>query len=370
MQTRTSKFDQAVIYGGRPVCVAYAKRGGTVVLTGIRFESGSAISIDGAADIRRTLSAVIANPAGTLAPNSAGDPLAPFGSELVISVGFTYADGTVEALPAGVFRIEEVEPTSDGAIRVAGVDRSALIAAAKFETPYSIAAGTNVVTAAQALITSRLAGLSFVNDATTTTVGPLVLQEGDADGDPWVQVRRLLAGVGMECFFQPDGSVRIRNVVSPSSASSVWDYAPGVSSLQIGASNRLSTKDTPNVVVVTGESSQGAAPVRATAEITDVGNPLHPANVGSRRVKFIQRTDLTTTAQCQTAATGALLDLAGASEVAGFTAAPHPAHEAGDVVHLSNVTLGLDAYAVLSSWVMRLDLHEPARYTTAGRRSS
>lgn len=370
MQTRTAAFDNAVIYGGRPVCSAYVQRAGAVRISGLQFESGSTISIDAGGDVRRTLNAVIADPDGTYAPNEAGDALAPFGSELVVNVGFRYADGTVEVLPQGVFRIEEVEPTSDGAIRIAGVDRSAIIAAAKFETPYTIAAGTNVVTAAQTLIASRLSGLAFVTDVTTTTVGPLVFQEGDAGGDPWRVVRDLLAGVGMEVFFQPDGSVRIRNVPNPATTPSSWDYAPGATSLQIGSSNRLATRDARNVVVVTGESSQATTPARATAEVTDLANPLHPANIGSRRPMFVQRTDLTTNAQCQTVANAILLDVAGGSEVLSFTAAPHPAHDAGDVVHISNTELHVDTFAVLQSWVMRLDLLEPARYTTAGRRSS
>lgn len=368
MQARTAAFDAAIISGGNVVTTADVQRGGEVVLANVPLSAGE-VSVDGTASVRRSITVTVPDEFGTLRPIAGGSPLAPYGSELVVRQGFRYVSGAVEQVPLGVFRLTDSETFHDGSIGLSGVDRAAVVADNRWETPYVIAAGTNLATAIKDLIGSRLAGLTY-NFATTTRTTPLtVYEEGDRSGDPWSNAQDLARAGGMEVFFDALGGVVLRPVPDPAVDPVVWEYLPGANSIQLAASNRLSTGDARNVAVVTGEGTGVATPLRSVAVLTDPLNPLN-VNAFGRRPVFLTSPLITSQAQADEAARALLLRRAGGSEQLRFSAVGHPAHEAGDVVRVVNERAGLDDFAVLSRFRLPLDLLSAVAYETRGRRSA
>lgn len=378
MEGRSSRFDVAVVEGGPAFFSIDVQRAGLTLAEGLPFLDDAKVNVDGDAAIRRTFSGTVVDDTGLLTPRTSGDALSPYGSELVARVGFRFVDGSIETLPVGVFRITSAEPVGHGKIKIAAKDRAIVVQESRFEAPYVVPAGKRVVEpgvggpggAVVELIASRYPGLTYEADTSVTTTLPLtVFEEGDRSGDPWKCARQLAASAGMEVFFSPRGNVIIRKVPDPGSTPAVWTYGgQGEAEIKLGATNRLTAEEARNIAIVTGENS-GAAPVRAVVEVTDPTSPLYPASFGRRPV-FLASPMITTIDQAVAAAQALLIRRAGGSEQASITAAPHPAHEAGDVVRLIDEKLaGGSAYAVLSSFSLPLTLRDAVTYETLARRS-
>lgn len=384
MQPRSAAFDLAVTAGGNVVQSVNVQRiqpGGSPVtlLTGLQPMPGSVIQIDRRAPIRRTIKLVLGATSGSLVPKLATDPLAPYGNELVVRMGFRYASGVTETVPVGVFRIEDVSSDTDGKITISGRDRGSVIEQAKFELPYVLPVSTNLGTALRALVASRFPGtLSYAFSPTTvlTPATAIVYLEGDTSGNPWQNAIDLATAAGFELFFDAAGAIVFQPIPNPVATSAVWTYSPGPAALMLSAQDDLTSKDVFNVIVIAGEGGPlgvpgGAVnPIRSTTEVTDASSPIFPSGAFGRRPFFVNDPTIITQAQADAVAASLLLRYAGSGEVIGFTAAPHPALEGGDVARLTEpTTLGLDTYVVLDSWDLDLGLQKEQSFATTGRRS-
>jgi hypothetical protein len=374
MLSTSAAFDRAVREGGTISYQAQVQRvsvttGEIIDSTGDLDVIGSpSINVDVAAAARRSLSSiVIADPDGSLAPVTASHKLAPFGTELVVAAGFVLPGGSVERVPLGVFRLTDSEAAGDGAVVLSGIDRSLVIAENRFEEPYVVAAGTNVVTAITDLAASRYPGLVVSADSSSATVPLSVFQEGDKSGDPWQNMAQLAASAGLEAFIDAAGELRLRPVPDPTTDPPVFTYEPAADALYLSSSLRFESAGVFNVAVVSGEGTDVAAPVRARVAVTDPASPIHPDTFGTRPV-FLVTPLVTTQAQADTAAAALLARKAGGAEQLSFVAAPHPAHEGGDIVTVINDDLGVEVNVVLARFSMPVMLDAPVQYSTLGRR--
>lgn len=377
MLVRSARFDDAVRYGGSVDYRVYVQRidpatGAASILADLLTIVGSpAVDVDTTAASRRAISSItIADPDGSLA-GTINDPLSPYGSELVIETGFVWPDAAPERVSLGVFRITSAVPDGRGSVVIAGTDRSIVIRENEFDVPYVIAAGSNIVTAAVALLQSRYPGLVVNATPTTMTVpSTIVYLEGSHSGDPAKNCDDLLAAAGMEWFIDASGAGVIRPVPDPATTPAVWDYQPGTTStLYIDGRNELNALGVRNKAVVVGEGPGVPMPVRSVRTITDVSSPIHPARIGTKPV-FLTSPLITTQTQADAAALALLLRKAGGSEHFQLTAAPHPAHDGGDVVHAADPDLDLDANVVLTKFAIPVLFDGPINYTTAARRSA
>jgi hypothetical protein len=375
VRARSAKFDSAVRYGGTVSYridvqrVSLSTGVATTIVADVKLVGPASVHVDTSASSRRSLRCTLADPDGSLAPIAATDPLAPFGNELVVRTGFSWPDGSFERVDVGTLRIVDAEADGDGAVRVSCLDRSVVIAENRFTVPYVIPAGTNVVAAIQSLLLSRYPGLTISSTASVRTVPLTVYQEGSHSGDPWRNARDLAAADGLEVFFDAAGVAVIRPVPNPAVDPLVWSYKPGADSIYIGSTSGLTADGAANIAVVTGEGTGVGAPIRSVAQITDPASPLYPNAFGPRPV-FLASPLITTQAQCDAAAVGLLQRSAGGAERLRFTAAPHPAHEGGDVVQVVNAGLGLDRNVVLASFETPIVLSSVVDYATLGRRSA
>lgn len=361
---RSQAFDDAV-RDGRPA-IAYADlyRAGNLVKANMPL-SGR-VTIDETAASRRSFSGQVIDD-GNLAPRISSDPFTPYGSELQLWSGFILPRGVPELLPMARIRLEDVE-TDGRIIECSGSDRSLVVVEARPEVPYVIANGTNLSTAIQNLLSSALPGLDFSQFSLTTVTlgGPIILEE---TSDKWQEAQDLASSNGFELFFDQIGRPIFRPKPDATQSSSSWTYTPGPNNIYLGGRRKFSSKGLKNIWVAKGEQDDQGPTVRASAEVSDTTNPLHPAGFG-RRPEFYASQYLKTTAQCQSVANALKVQKASLGESLRFKAIPHPAHEAGDVAYVSEDSLGVDDPFVLRSWDFDLLMRESVEFTTRSRRNS
>lgn len=348
-------------------------RNNLAVVLNLPFVGDPTIQVDSTAAIRRSGTFTIADEDGTLTPKMASDHLSPFGSELRIRSGWTYSDGTTEQIPVAVLRVTAAETADVGSITLTAQDRATVVTEARFEVPWVVAAGTALDAAIYAIVARTFPGVTFTADSSAAGIAvPLtVYEEGDRSGNPWQNCQDLAAAYGYETFFAPDGSLVLRVVPNPLTSPSAWDYSPGADALLIAAANQMSSQSARNVAIAIGEGPNIAVPIRSSREITDPASPLYPPSFGYRSPVFFASPLLDTQAKCDQAATSLLQRHAGGSELLGFTAAPHVAHDAGDVVRVADPVLaGGEAFVVLRSFAMPITSRGAVTYATNARRTS
>lgn len=207
-------------------------------------------------------------------PDTLDDPLAPAGSEIVVKRGITYADGSTELIPLGVFRIDEVDAEDSGdslPIQVSGLDRSSVVIEAVMEKAGSTAAGTAPEDEIQRLIDEVPALSGITTDLAETGVTlPLITYEGG--DDRWDYCQALAEAAGCILYFDSVGTLVLRRLVISDSVS--LEIAEGVDGTVLNIGKRMSRENAVNRVVVTGESS-GDDPVVGEALDDDPASPTY-----------------------------------------------------------------------------------------------
>lgn len=381
MYPRSAAFDNAVRNGGTVVTTIDAYRAGIKVASNIPWEKPSRVTIDEGAASWRTCEVTVVDMDRSLIPKTPADALAPYGTDLFIRTGFQFADGTIEQLPMGVFRILVGRPTRGGRIALLGYDYSVVVARARFEKPRIFPKGYNRAEAIRDLITERLVSAGppghevLVITATDVSTLPLtVFEEGERYGTPWKACMDIASGGGQQVFFSPNGpfpSAILRTVSDLIVAQRVWTFDESSTTTKIEMRPEQDTTTGYNVYVVTGESSElastGVAPVRGSAEITDPSSPIFPGIYG-RVPTFLASSFIKTNAQAAQVAAANLPLKAGGSEGLEIVAFAHPAHEAGDVVGAVDTTLGIDSDWVMSRFSIDLSLQTPTTYRCRAKR--
>lgn len=330
------------------------------------------VTVDGSAAVRRRCTVTLTDDSGKLVPADITDLLAPNGNELKLYRGVTFADGSTELVPLGVFRITKPQVSGGRGtlvIRVDGYDRARAVQRARFTETYTIPAGTNYATAISDLLESRVTGLSFNLAATDhETSGPLVYGTS-ADNDPWKDATELAKSIGFELFFDADGVCVLRPEPDPSAAATVASYAEGDNATILSVDRELSDEETYNHVVVSGES-QTTTPVRAEARDEDPSSATYYLGPFGDVPRFYASPLITTSAQAQDAADALLRRSLGLVEVVRFSAVPNPAHDVGDVVQVAYSAGRVDGLYVLDQFTVPLSAGGVLTATTRKRRAA
>lgn len=305
-----------------------AYRGATLLQTDLPI-SGGAVTVDGGAQIRRTLSLTVADPG--LDPKV--DPLAtlaPFGSDLVVKRGIRFPNGTTEWVPLGRFRIESVTATvAQNAIEVTGSDRAATVKDARFTAITQSVTSNTVVQEITRLIRDALPGL-VVTDLTGATAGtPSVYWERER----WDAIEQLGQAIGADVYFDPAGN----GVIAPApvvTTSPAWMIDAGELGVMVDGSRETSRETVYNGVVASGESDGDIPPVTATVWDTVPSSPTYYAGTFGAKPYFYVSPLLTTTTQCSNAASAMLDRVRGLIRQLELSCVPNPALESGDVIRV------------------------------------
>lgn len=336
------------------------------------------VSCDRTAQVRRGLSLKCIDPTGEITPRNTGEILTPFGTELrpYRGVRWMNADGswTTEVCPLGVFRLAK-SGISDGAngitdISLEAYDRSRTVQRDKFTVPYTIAAGTNVLTAIKDIIKRTFPDAEYDAISTTlTTTAPMLF---DAGSDPWDAVTQLAKSMGCEIYFDVLGRVA---VVPPPDINALpapdFSYIEGQGCTMLDLSRVFSDEPGFNGVIVTGESpGDEKPPVRAEAWDELPTSPTYRYGPYGEVPMFITDSTAKTEEDAGKIANAQLALLLGFSAQLSVSALVNPSYEAGDVVQVRRAKAGVDGLFLLDAFNVPLSASSTQRLTLRERRAA
>lgn len=309
----------------------------------VRIVSGS-VKVDATAATRRSFDSLQLSVPDALLPTLLHrTALDPYGNEITLSRGVRYADGSVELVPQGVFRIESTAvadgPAGSREVTLGGFDRSYSISQNGWDMPYLIGAGTLVTDAIADIIQNRLPGTTVINlvPSAVTTATHLL----DESSDPWVDgVQMLALLIGAQAYFDVLGRFVIAPVPDPSPPPVLTlSEGPGCVITELGRTYDASTAR--NKVILTCENGQGT-PLRAVATDTDPASPTYINGPFGVRTLRESMNAAASQAALSTAARARLLQVAGVSEAPTMKIVPNPALDVGDVVQVTRLRSGMD----------------------------
>lgn len=335
-QTHNLAVRVEVLRNGDVIQILETVEGGTVTLdatTNVRGRVNLAILDDGTLD---------------LIPVSVSDPLAPYGNEIKVYRGIGYADGSTDLVALGVFRIDNPHVSEQGGtptINVTGQDRSARISDARFEAPYEVTAGTNLITAIDDLIRPIYPDVQIVATIDTSATTGTVIAE--AQGDRWEFAGKLALGAAAHLYFDGDGALVIAPEVALGSAA--VELVEGEGGVLVSAAADWRREGARNVIVATGENTGETAPARGVAEDLDPTSPTYVHGPFGRVVGFYSSPVLTTNDMAAAAAQTILSRSTGTTQSVEFGSIVLPHLEPGDIAHIKRDILGINQTHILET---------------------
>jgi hypothetical protein len=323
---------------------------GTVLNTdGLRLLSGSMSCDETASKGRRRANIVVVDESGTLIPNDSSDVLSPYGYDFRIWWGIQLANGIWEDVPVGTFRIASAKVSDHGGRTIAldGLDYAWVISRARFESPYQVPLGTNLVTAIQNLITTGAPGVKFSAVATGRATTSVLLF--DQASDRMAAADKIADSFGAEVVFDPMGVCVIRTRPNPVGDPVAFTYDDESAGFIFSLENAMTADPGWNGVVVDGEAP-GVAPVHAVSYDDTPGSPTNYQGRYGRVPEFYKSPMITTQADAQEAAVALRRARQGGTEILSWTCPGNGAHDAGDIVRVRRQADGVDDVYVLASF--------------------
>jgi len=287
------------------------------------------VQLDGGADIRSTLELTV-DGAGQW-PTASTSLFTPYGAEVFVERGISYGGGAAEYVSLGYFRINIVDQDDapDGPIRIAGVDRMAMIIDAKLTSVVQFAPTVQYRDVVAQLVTDAYAAAVIEwddLDVASDAIGRTAI----AESDRYAFLNDLLTGLGKIWYFDYRGVLVIRTPPSPSEP--LWTVARGAGGVLVSASRSLSRQGVYNGVLATGEALDTEAPARGLAVDDDPGSPTFWGGPFGKVPREYASPLLTTDSQAQLAAATILRRSLGLPYNLDLTAVPNPALEPDDAI--------------------------------------
>lgn len=310
------------------------------------------VTIDNRRSVRRECTLEFIDKDGTLVPqNNISSILLPYNREVKIYRGIVFADGTEELVPLGVFVITSVEisDTAQGIkISIKGSDRSLILTRAKFTNhEFYIEAGTAKETAIEKILKYRYPKVKTIFPATgqvTTLLYPTL----DQSSDPWREALKIAESASMDLYFDENGTARMRPIPDPDLGTPVATYTDGADSILVQINRSLSTDDSYNGVIFTGEGTNLSIGVIGQAFDDNPASPTYRKTYGEV-VKFMSSPTVLTVAEAIEAAKAELKKVLGSTEKITWDQIVNPAHDVYDLVKVTRSPIGIDKILTLDA---------------------
>ena len=265
-------------------------------------------------------------------PRLASDLLAPYGNTIYVERGVAYGNGQREFVGLGYFiiRTPEQDETPDGEVRIAGSDRMAGIADARFLAPRQFASTLTNGQVVETLIEEVYPSAAISWDDTAVrddTINRTVITEDDRAGT----LKDLCTALGKVGYWRYDGVFRVETPPDITGAAS-WTIDAGTNGVMVNMSRGLTREGVRNAVVATGEAGDTTAPARAVAYNLDPTSPTYYAGAFGPVPMFYSSPFITTNAQAQTAADTLLRQQLGLPYQVDLASIANPALEPYDVI--------------------------------------
>ncbi|HYV59136.1 MAG TPA: DUF5047 domain-containing protein [Acidimicrobiia bacterium] len=306
--------------------ILYPPTGGPVAPAVI----GGQVTIDRDARIRRQGSLEVAF--------QLGEPLTaeivrqlPFGGYATIERGIRYADGTVERVQLGYFRVESIVWTElEGSATLTLADRMAQVQDEPFVTPWS-PAGLHPSDAAVAAV-HQVFGDTIAYHVQTDPASEPVMVDTVYDEDRGQAISDLASSVAAEAFFDPQGDfvIRPRDLVT----APVWTVDAGPDGVLVEATETLDRSSVRNGVSVRGQPDAESPPIYSLATYDDPDAPTRWGGPFGKVALISSSTAISDQAQADATA-AALLNLRlGLARTLSIRSVPNPALVPGDEISL------------------------------------
>ena len=310
------------------------------------------VTIDNRRSIRRECTLEFVDTDGTLVPtNNLSSILLPFNREVKIYRGIVFGDGTEELVPLGVFIITSVDISESAQgikVAVKGSDRSLRLARAKFTNhEFYIEDGTAKETAIEQILKFKYPQVKTIFPA-TNQVTPLLYPTLDQSSDPWREALKIAESASMDLFFDENGIARMRPIPDPDKGVAVAEYTDGTDSVLVQMNRSLSSDDSFNGVIFTGEGTNLSIGVIGEAFDDNPSSPTYRKTYGEV-VKFMSSPTVLTVAEATEAAQAELKKVIGASEKITWDQIVNPAHDVYDLIKISRSPIGVDKILVIDA---------------------
>lgn len=278
----------------------------------------------------------------SIIPRRPGDLLTPFGTRVEVELGLELLDGTISTVPYGTYEVASSRTRIEASQRVVDVgliDISDRVERYRFETPLTIASGTDLATMVNTVVTNRTGQNPGVSP-TGATLGAARIFGLDTGTSPWSEVLDVLDSFSRTAWYDRVGQIQIGSLVPDPNSAYPLDQLTSMSA-------DYDTRP-PNVVVARGEDQEGTAPVQAVAIDSDPSSPTY-AGTGpgtspyGRVTEFYASPLIKTLGQAQAAANTILSKNVGAGATYTLVRPYDPTISAGDVVSLEGSALVVDA---------------------------
>ena len=310
------------------------------------------VTIDSRRSIRRQCSLEFVDTNRTLVPtNNKSSVLLPFNREVKIYRGVQYLDGTEELVPLGVFQITTVDISDSGAgvkVSIQGSDRSLRISKAKWTNHnFYIENATPKETAIAQILKDRFPNVK-VDFPATNQVTSLIYPTLDQSSDPWKEALKIAESAAMDLYFDENGTARMRPIPDPDLGKALVEYTDGEDSVVTQLGRNLSSDESYNHVVYTGEGTNLTIGVIGEAFDNNPSSPTYVTTYGSVPL-FKSSPNILTVAEAEEAARAELKKVIGASEKITWDQIVNPAHDVYDLVKVVRPSSGVDRTLMLDA---------------------
>lgn len=330
MYPTSARWDAALRTSGEvPVRVEVWRSGAPVMESGRVLElpiSDGSVRVDETSNVRRAASLVTGRT--DLMPEASEGLLDPPLTDVRIWAGVRYTEGDAELVPVFTGRIY---PIGRDSIRTPGLsvsarDYSAVLAAARFPTPWNVPLGVPVTGVIASMIRQVLPWVEVIDLVGTRPRTARATYERER----WEAIVELADAIGAEVFFDAEGRAVIRPVPTVKAVAD-WTVDLGTHrSVMADLSMQMDPEGVYNAV--TAMSSDSDTPVSATVRLS---TGKFCWQDGFQRTRFYASPMLKTVAQCRTAAASVLARSTGLSQTLGPTSAPNWALDVGDTVEVT-----------------------------------
>lgn len=261
----------------------------------------------------------------------------PYGTEMFIERGVQYANGTAEYVGLGYFRINSVEQSTKGLLRLSGEDRMSNIRDGRPVNPIQFSAGTSVAAVLDFLVQDVMPGMVTVYDSAgwpggTAYTTNLVTDQICSD-DRMAFVQSLVTSYGKVCYFDYQGRFVVKTPPDPMSQP-VFLINAGANGVLVEANRSISRDGVYNGVVARGEPVGELPPVQAVVVDINAKSPTLWGGPFGKVPRFFSSSFMTTASQCLAAAQGLLTGSTGLPYSVSLGLVPNPALEAYDVLQV------------------------------------